>query len=63
MTTIANPPHKGAVIHHQDQPINPVNFNTRNTKNSNPPNVMLFEFELLFDMFKAYRARLVYLIS
>jgi hypothetical protein len=30
----AKGPHKGAVIHHHDHAIKPVNFNTKNTKNN-----------------------------
>ena len=32
--TSASGPHNGAVIHHQDQLITPVNWSIRNTKNS-----------------------------
>lgn len=60
--TIANPPHNGAVIHHQDQPITPVNFKTRKIKNNKLPNETPFEFELLFDIFTTYRVRFVYTI-
>lgn len=35
-SNIANPPHKGAVTHHQDQSITLVNFNVMNIKNIRP---------------------------
>lgn len=38
---IANPPHNGAVTHHHDQVITPVNFNTKNTMKSKPARLTL----------------------
>lgn len=35
---MANPPHKGAVTHHQDQFIKPVSFNVMKIKNISPKN-------------------------
>lgn len=45
----ANPIQSGAVIHHHDQSITPVNFKTRKTRNSalKKPIPDEFEFELL----------------
>jgi len=47
----ANPPHNGAVTHHQDQLINPVNFKVIKIKNISPKNpIPPDELELLSDM-------------
>lgn len=47
----ANPPHNGAVTHHQDQLIYPVSFSVMKIKNITPSKpIPPDEFELFFDI-------------
>jgi hypothetical protein len=47
---IANPPHNGAVTHHQDQVIRPVNLSTKKIRNRAPAKLIPPLFELEFDI-------------